>query len=91
LIIRYHTKVSFFREKPSKLSDSVFYISFILAGIGSGKISSYVQTICNSHVVGEAFIVVKGNSMQGILHFAKPFDYCLTNYIAVSVPKFMQS
>jgi hypothetical protein len=91
LIIRYHTKVSLFREKRFKLSVPIFYCSFILAGTGSGKISVYVQTSCNSNLVGKAFVVVKGNSMQGIPHIAKPFDKSLNNYISVSVPKFVQS
>jgi hypothetical protein len=56
----YFTKVGLFGEKTSDLTDSVFYGSFVLAGIGSGKVGFKAQCKAYRPVSRKGFVVVKG-------------------------------
>ena len=56
----YFTKVGLFGEKTSDLTDSIFYGSFVLAGIGSGKVGFKAQGKAYRPVSRKGFVVVKG-------------------------------
>ena len=59
-VMGYFTKVGLFGEKTSDLTDSIFYGSFVLAGIGSGKVGFKAQGKAYRPVSRKGFVVVKG-------------------------------
>jgi hypothetical protein len=56
----YFTKVGLFGKKSSDLTDSIFYSSFVLAGIGSGKAGFKAQCKAYCPVSRKGFVVVEG-------------------------------
>ncbi|MBM3454024.1 MAG: hypothetical protein FJX80_02630 [Bacteroidetes bacterium] len=65
-VMGYFTKVGLFGKKSSDLTDSIFDGSFVLAGIGFGKVGFKTQGESYRLVFRKGFVVIEGLSTQGI-------------------------